>query len=195
MEYILEEGSKMVKDILRELEKRMKGSVEHFRKDLSKLRTGRASIQMLEDIKVEYYGNLTPLNQVATLGIPDATLITVQPWDPSLLEVIDKAIRSADLGLNPINDGKMLKVPIPPLDEERRKELAKHIKRMLEEEKTVLRNMRRESKEEIEELEEKKEISEDDKYWGYDKLQELTDEYTKKLEEMAATKEKEILEI
>lgn len=185
----------MVKDILRELEKRMKGSVEHFRKDLSKLRTGRASIQMLEDIKVEYYGNLTPLNQVATLGIPDATLITVQPWDPSLLEVIDKAIRSADLGLNPINDGKMLKVPIPPLDEERRKELAKHIKRMLEEEKTVLRNMRRESKEEIEELEEKKEISEDDKYWGYDKLQELTDEYTKKLEEMAATKEKEILEI
>ncbi|MFQ6108185.1 MAG: ribosome recycling factor [Candidatus Aminicenantales bacterium] len=185
----------MVKDILRELEKRMKGSVEHFRKDLSKLRTGRASIQMLEDIKVEYYGNLTPLNQVATLGIPDATLITVQPWDPSLLEVIDKAIRSADLGLNPINDGKTLKVPIPPLDEERRKELAKHIKRMLEEEKTVLRNMRRESKEEIEELEEKKEISEDDKYWGYDKLQELTDEYTKKLEEMAATKEKEILEI
>lgn len=185
----------MVKDILRELEKRMKGSVEHFRKDLSKLRTGRASIQMLEDIKVEYYGNLTPLNQVATLGIPDATLITVQPWDPSLLEVIDKAIRSADLGLNPINDGKILKVPIPPLDEERRKELAKHIRRMLEEEKTILRNMRRESKEEIEELEEKKEISEDDKYWGYDKLQELTDEYTKKLEEMAATKEKEILEI
>lgn len=185
----------MVKDILRELEKRMKGSVEHFRKDLSKLRTGRASIQIFEDIKVDYYGNLTPINQVATLGVPDPTLITIQPWDPSLLDSIDKAIRAADLGLNPINDGKTLKVPIPPLDEERRKEIAKHIKKMFEEEKTVLRNMRRESKEAIEELEENKEITEDDKYWGYDKLQELTDEYTEELEEMAEAKEKEILEI
>jgi ribosome recycling factor len=185
----------MVKDILRELEKTMKDSVEHFRKDLSRLRTGRASIQILEDIKVDYYGNMTPVNQVATLGIPDPTLITIQPWDSSLLDSIDKAIRAADLGLNPINDGKMLKVPIPPLDEERRKEIAKHIKKMLEEERTVLRNMRRESKEAIEELEEKKKITEDDKYWGYDKLQELTDEYIKKLDELAEAKEKEILKI
>lgn len=185
----------MVKDILRELEKNMKGSVEHFRKNLSKLRTGRASIQMFEDIKVDYYGTLTPINQMATLGLPDPTLITVQPWDPSLLETIDKAIRAADLGLNPINDGKTLKVPIPPLDEERRQDIAKHVKRLLEEEKTILRNMRRESKEEIELLEEEKEITEDDKYWGYDKLQELTEEYTKNLEELATAKEKEILEI
>ncbi len=185
----------MVKDILRELEKNMKGAVEHFRKDLSKLRTGRASIQMFEDIKVDYYGTLTPINQMATLGVPDPTLITVQPWDPSLLETIEKAIRAADLGLNPINDGKMLKVPIPPLDEERRKDIAKHVKRLLEEEKTVLRNMRRESKEEIELLEEEKEITKDDKYWGYEKLQELTEEYTKKLEELGTAKEKDILEI
>lgn len=185
----------MVKDILRELEKNMKSSVEHFRKELSKLRTGRASIQILEDIKVAYYGNMIPVNQVATLGVPDPTLITIQPWDPSLLDSIDKAIRAGDLGLNPINDGKMLKVPIPPLDEERRKEIARHIRKMLEEEKTVLRNMRRESKEAVEELEKEKEITEDDKYWGYDKLQELTDEYTKKLEELAEAKEKEILEI
>jgi len=185
----------MVKDILRELEQNMKASVEHFRKDLSKLRTGRANLSLFEDIKVDYYGSLTPVNQVATLAVPDATLITVQPWDPSLLETIDKAIRSADLGLNPINDGKMLKVPIPPLDEERRKEMAKHIKRMLEDEKTVLRNMRRESKEMIEELEEEKEITEDDKFWGYDKLNEVTEEYTKKIEDLAETKEKEILEI
>ena len=185
----------MVKEILRELEKRMKGSVEHFRKDLSKLRTGRANIHLFEDIKVEYYGSLTPLNQVATLGVPDPTLITIKPWDPSLLETIDKAIRAADLGLNPINDGKILKVPIPPLDEERRKEIAKRVRKMLEEEKTVLRNMRRESKEEIEELEEKKEITEDEKFWGYDKLQELTTEYIKRLEELAAAKEKEILEL
>lgn len=185
----------MVKDILRKIEKNMKDSVEHLRKDLSKLRTGRANIHLLEDIKVEYYGNLTPINQVATLGVPDPTLITVQPWDSSLLEAIDKAIRSADLGLNPVNDGKILKIPIPPLDEERRREIAKHIKRVLEEEKTVLRNMRRESKEMIEELENEKEITEDDKFWGYDKLQEVTDVYMKRLEEISAAKEKEILEL
>jgi ribosome recycling factor len=185
----------MVKDILRELEKKMKVSTDHFRKDLSKLRTGRANLGLFEDIKVDYYGSLTPINQMATLGVPDPTLITVQPWDPSLLEAIDKAVRSADLGLNPINDGKILKIPIPPLDEERRKELAKHIKNLLEDEKTALRNMRRESKEEIEELEEKKEITEDDKYWGYDKLQEVTDEYNKKIEDLAHAKEKEILEL
>ncbi len=185
----------MVKDILRDLEKDMKASAEHFRKDLSKLRTGRANISLFEDIKVDYYGSLTPINQMATLAVPDPTLITIQPWDPSLLETIDKAIRSADLGLNPINDGKMLKIPIPPLDEERRQEMAKHIKKMLEDEKTVLRNLRRDSKEMIEELEKEKEITEDDKFWGYDKLKEVTDEYTKKIEELAAAKEKEILEI
>jgi len=185
----------MVKEILRELEKKIKTSVEHFRKDLSRLRTGRANISLLEDIKIDYYGTLTPINQVATLGVPDATLITIQPWDPSLLEALDRAIRAADLGLNPINDGKTLKIPIPPLDEERRQELAKHMRKMLEEEKTALRVMRREAKERIEELEENKEITEDDKYWGYDKLQEVTDEYTKRIEELAEAKEKEILEI
>ncbi len=185
----------MVKDILRELEKKMKVSSEHFRKDLSKLRTGRANISIFEDIKVDYYGNQTPINQVATLGVPDPTLITVQPWDPSTLEEIDKVIRGAELGLNPVNDGKMLKIPIPPLDEERRQEIAKHIKKILEDEKTALRVMRRESKEAIEKLEEGKEITEDDKYWGYDKLQEVTDEYTKKIEEIANAKEKEILEV
>lgn len=185
----------MVKDILRELEKRMKVSMEHFRKELSRLRTGRANISLFEDIKVDYYGSLTPVNQVATLAVPDPTLITVQPWDPSFLEVIDKAIRSADLGLNPINDGKMLKIPIPPLDEERRKEMARHVNKMLEDEKTALRIMRRKAKEGIEELEDKKEITEDDRYWGYDKLQEVTDEYIKKIEEISTAKEKEILEI
>jgi ribosome recycling factor len=159
------------------------------------LRTGRANISIFEDIKVDYYGNQTPINQVATLGVPDPTLITVQPWDPSTLEEIDKAIRSADLGLNPVNDGKMLKIPIPPLDEERRQEIAKHIKKLLEDEKTALRVMRRDGKEDIEKLEDGKEITEDDKYWGYDKLQEVTDEYTKKIEEIADAKEKEILEV
>ncbi|MFC2141586.1 ribosome recycling factor [Acidobacteriota bacterium] len=185
----------MVKEELRELEHKMKGSVEHFRKDLSRLRTGRANIGIFEDIKVEYYGTLTPVNQVATLAVPDPTLITIQPWDTSLLETIDKAIRAADLGLNPINDGKILKIPIPPLDEERRHEIAKHIHKLMEDEKTALRIMRRESKEMVELLEKEKEISEDDKFWGYDKLQEITNQNIKKTEEIAATKEKEILEL
>ncbi len=185
----------MVKEVLRELEKRMKVSADHFRKDLAKLRTGRANINIFEDMKVDYYGNLTPVNQVATLTVPDPTLIQIQPWEPTLLEAIDKAIRAADLGLNPINDGKVLKVPIPPLDEERRKDMAKHIKAMMEDEKTALRNMRRETKEMIELLEKEKEATEDDKYWGYDKLQEITDSSMKKVEELAAAKEKEILEL
>jgi len=185
----------MVKEVLKELEKRMKVSLEHFRKDLSKLRTGRANINLFEDIKVDYYGTLMPINQLATLGVPDPTLVTIQPWDPSLLETIDKAIRSADLGFNPINDGKTLKVPIPPLDEERRREMAKRIRKMLEEEKTALRNMRRESKEQIEKLEEDKKITEDDKFNGLEQLQKIMDEYTKKIEEMAEAKEREILEL
>jgi ribosome recycling factor len=184
----------MVKDVLKALEGKMKVSADHFRKDLSKVRTGRANLSLFEDIKVEYYGTLTPVNQLANLGIPDPTLITVQPWDPTLLEPIDKAIRAADLGFNPLNDGKTLKVPIPPLDDERRREMAKKIKKMLEDEKTALRNMRRESKEEIEKLEKDKKITEDDKFNGLESLQKLIDDYSKKIEEIAASKEKEILE-
>ncbi len=185
----------MIKETLMELEKKMKVSVDHYRKDLSRLRTGRANLSLFEDIKIDYYGTQTPINQVATLGVPDPTLISIQPWDPSFLDNIDKAIRNADLGLNPINDGKQLKVPIPPLDEERRNELAKHIRGLQEEEKTALRIMRRDAKEEIEFLEKEKEITEDDKFWGYDKLQEITDKYSKKIEELTDTKEKEILEL
>jgi len=184
----------MVKDSLKALENKMKVSAEHFRRDLSKLRTGRASLSLFEDIKVDYYGVLTPINQLASLGIPDPTLITVQPWDPTLLEPIDKAIRAADLGLNPINDGKTLKVPIPPLDEERRREMAKRIRKMLEEEKTALRNMRRETKDEIEQFEKDKKITEDDKFNGLEQIQKLIDDFTKKTEDVAAAKEKEILE-
>jgi len=185
----------MVKDVLKDLEKRMKTSLEHFRKDLGKLRTGRANLSIFEDIKVEYYGVLTPVNQMAKIGVPDPSLITVQPYDTSLLEAIDKAVKAADLGLNPINDGKVLKIPIPPLDEERRREIVKKVKKMVEDEKTALRNMRRESKEFIEELEKEKEISEDDKFKGLDELQKITDDYTKKIEDAAALKEKEIMQI
>ncbi len=158
------------------------------------LRTGRANISIFEEIRVNYYGVPTPVNQVATLKIPEPTLIVVQPYDPSMLEPVDKAIRGADLGLNPLNDGKLLRVPIPPLDEERRHEIAKKIGKMLEEERTALRNMRREAKEFIEELEKEKEIAEDDKFLGLEQLQKLLDDTVAKIEDVAAAKEKEILE-
>jgi len=184
----------MVKDVLSDTAKKMKTSTEHFRKDLGMLRTGRANINIFEEIKVSYYGVPTPVNQVATLKVPEPTLIVIQPYDPSMLEPLDKAIRGADLGLNPLNDGKQLRVPIPPLDEERRREMAKKIGKLLEEEKTALRNMRRESKEFIEELEKEKEITEDDKFSGLEHLQKLLDETVAKAEELAHAKEKEILE-
>ncbi|MBM3298135.1 MAG: ribosome recycling factor, partial [Candidatus Aminicenantes bacterium] len=153
----------MVKDALKDAEKRMKVSLDHFRKELSKLRTGRASVSLFEDVRVDYYGSLTPVSQMASIKIPDPTLVVIQPFDPSLLEALDKAIRGADLGLNPFNDGKVLKVPIPPLDEDRRREMAKRIGKMLEEEKAALRVMRRESKELIEDMEKEKLIPEDEK--------------------------------
>jgi ribosome recycling factor len=184
----------MVKDILKDLDKKMKTSIEHFRKELGMLRTGRANIAIFEEIKVNYYGVPTPVNQVATIKVPEPTLIVVQPYDPSLLETLDKAIRGSEFGFNPLNDGKVLRVPIPPLDEERRRELAKRIGRMLEEEKTAIRNIRRETKEFIEELEKEKEITEDDKFLGLEQIQKLVDETTAKVDELAAAKEKEILE-
>jgi len=184
----------MVKDVLKDLEKKMKTSAEHFRKDIGMLRTGRANISIFEEIKVNYYGVPTPVNQVATVKVPEPTLIVIQPYDPSMLEPLDKAIRGSDFGFNPLNDGKVLRVPIPPLDEERRREIAKKIGRMLEDEKTALRNMRREAKEFIEELEKEKEISEDDKFSGLEQLQKLLDDTVSKVEETAAAKEKEILD-
>ncbi len=185
----------MVKDVLKDLEKKMKASLDHFRKELSRVRTGRANLGIFEDIKVDYYGVATPVNQMAKVGIPDPTLITVQPYDHSLLEGIDKAIRAAGLGLNPINDGKLLKIPVPPLDEERRREIVKGIKKMLEEEKTALRNMRRETKEFIEELEKEGDITEDDRFKGLEELQKITDDFTKKTEEAVAAKEKDIMQV
>ena len=185
----------MIKDILKDLEKKMKASLDHFRKELGRVRTGRANLGIFEDIKVDYYGVPTPVNQTAKIGIPDPSLITVQPYDHSLLEGIDKAIRAAGLGLNPINDGKLLKIPVPPLDEERRREIVKGIKKMLEDEKTALRNMRRETKEFIEELEKEGDITEDDRFKGLEELQKITDEFTKKTEEAVAAKEKDIMQV
>lgn len=183
------------KDALAQAKVRMEKAVEDFRKDLAGVRTGRANVALLDHVKVDYHGTSMPINQLGTLTVPDPTLIVVSPWDPSAVPLIDKAIRTSDLGLNPTNDGKMLRVPIPPLTEERRKELVKHIHKVLENHRTAVRNIRRDIKEAIEKLEKEKKISEDDKKRSLDELEKLTHSETKKIEDLSAAKEKEVMEI
>jgi len=185
----------MIKETMSQAKARMVKAAEDLRVELAAVRTGRASTALLEHLKVEYYGTPTPLNQVATLGIPDPTMITVQPWDPSLLSVIEKVIRSSDLGLNPVNDGKILKVPIPPLTEERRKELVKHLHKAMENHRTAVRNIRRDGNETLKKLLKDKKIAEDDERRGLDEIQKLTDEFMEKLESQAKSKEREIMEM
>jgi len=186
---------KMIRETLAQTKTRMGKAADDLRAELASLRTGRASTTLLEHLKVEYYGTPTPLNQVATLGVPDPSLLTVQPWDPSLLPAIEKIIRSSDLGLNPVNDGKILKVPIPPLTEERRKEIVKHLHKVLENHRTAVRNIRRDGNEELKGLLKDKKISEDDERRGLEEIQKLTDESMEKLESVGKSKEREILEM
>ena len=185
----------MIKETMAQARNRMAKATEDLRVELAGVRTGRASTALLEHLKVEYYGTPTPLNQVATLGVPDPTMLTVQPWDPSLLSVIEKVIRSSDLGLNPMNDGKILKVPIPPLTEERRKELVKHLHKAMENHRTAVRNIRRDSNEALKKLLKDKKISEDDERRGLEEIQKLTDDFMEKLEGHAKSKEREIMEM
>ncbi len=185
----------MIKETLVQTKTRMGKALEDFRQELATVRTGRASVALLDHIKVDYYGTPTPANQVATLGVPEPTLLTVQPWDPTLLPVIEKAIRASDLGLNPMSDGKILRVPIPPLTEERRKELVKHLHRVLEDHRTALRNIRRDANEGLKKLLKDKKISEDDEKRGLDEVQKLTDEFMERLEGQGKSKEKEVLEM
>jgi ribosome recycling factor len=185
----------MIKDTIAQAKSRMTKAAEDLRVELAAVRTGRASTALLEHLKVEYYGTPTPLNQVATLGVPDPTMITIQPWDPSLLASIEKVIRTSDLGLNPMNDGKILKVPIPPLTEERRRELVKHLHKSMENHRTAVRNIRRDSNEELKRLLKDKKISEDDERRGLEEVQKLTDDFMEKLEGQAKSKEREIMEM
>ncbi len=185
----------MVKETLIQARSRMAKASEDLRAELAGVRTGRASTALLEHLKVEYYGTHTPLNQVATLGVPDTSTISVQPWDPSLLATIEKVIRSSDLGLNPVSDGKILKVPIPPLTEERRKELVKHLHKAMENHRTAVRNIRRDSNEELKKLLKDKKIAEDDERRALDEIQKLTDDFMEKLESQAKSKEREIMEM
>jgi len=174
---------------------RMEKAVDDFRKDLATIRTGRANTSLLDHVRVDYHGTPMPVNQLGTVTVPDATMIMISPWDPSVVPLIDKAIRTADLGLNPTNDGKVVRVPVPSPTEERRKELVKQLHKVLENHRTAVRNVRRDLKEAIEKLEKEKKISEDEKKRSLDELEKVSHAETKKIEDLSASKEKEIMQV
>lgn len=184
-----------MQELFREIELKMKGVVDHFHEQLKQLRTGRASLSILEGVTVEYYGTPTPLNQVANLSVADATLIVAQPWDPSLIGVIEKAILTSDLGLNPSNDGKVIRIPVPPLTEERRKELVRKAHDVAEQSRNGIRGVRREGNDRVKALEKDKEISQDDEHRGHDEMQKLHDHYIGQINDSLETKEADILAV
>jgi ribosome recycling factor len=181
-------------EVFEDLEKRMEKSLTSLDREFKKVRTGRASVSLLDGIRLDYYGTPTPLNQVASISAPEARLILIQPWDPQVIGDIEKAILKSELGLNPMSDGKILRIAIPPLTEERRKELVKVVKRMAEDAKVALRSIRRDANDMIKDLKTEKEISEDENFRAMDDVQEKTQDFIEKTGEMAEVKEKEILE-
>jgi ribosome recycling factor len=184
-----------VKEIEASVKGRMEKAVTDLQHAMATIRTGRASVSLLDHVRVDYYGTPTPLNQVGNLHVPDPTLITVQPWDVSQIGAIEKAIRASDLGLNPANDGKLIRIPIPPLNEERRKELVKHLHTVAEDHRVAIRNIRRDGNEVVKKLLKDKKIAEDEERRALDEVQKMTDTYMLKLDQAAKNKEKEILEI
>lgn len=185
----------MMKEIIKETENHMKGTIEATKHELQGIRTGRANPGLLDRVMVEYYGTPTLLNQIASITTPDARMLVVQPWDKSILGVIEKAILKADLGLNPVNDGTVLRLPIPQLTEERRKDLVKLVKKDAEEKKIVIRNLRREANDKIKVLEKEGHISEDENKKGFDEIQKLTDKYILEIDKLVEIKDKEIMEV
>jgi ribosome recycling factor len=183
------------KDALAQARVQMEKAVEDFRRELAGVRTGRANVSLLDHVRVDYHGTMMPVNQLGTVTVPDPMTIVIAPWDPSALQMIDKAIRGAELGLNPSSDGKVIRVPIPPLTEERRKELVKNLHKVLENHRTAVRSVRRDIKEAIESLEKEKKISEDERKRGIEELDKVTHAETKKIEDLCAAKEKEVLEL
>nr|TKJ31847.1 MAG: ribosome recycling factor [Chloroflexi bacterium B3_Chlor] len=185
----------MIEDVMKETEGRMKKSVEALQNDLINIRTGRASPALVERLQVDYYGTLVPLNQLSTISVPEPRLMVIRPYDPSSLPDIEKAILKSELGLTPGNDGKVIRLSVPRLTEERRRELVKMVQKRVEEGRIAVRNCRRDSLQDMRELEKEKLISEDDHYRGKDRMQELTDNYTEKMDEIGAAKEEQIMEV
>jgi len=188
-------GIPALKDTYQQLKTRMEKAVVDFQANLASTRTGRASIQMLDQVKVDYYGTPTPLNQVGQLTTPDANMIVIQPWDTGLISEIEKALRTSDLGFNPQNDGKVVRIPVPPMTEERRREVVKHLNKVLEEHRTGIRNIRRDGNEAIKKAAKDKSISADEEKRALDEMQKLTDEEIKRMEEMSKKKEAEVMHV
>jgi ribosome recycling factor len=188
-------GIPALKEVHSQLRSRMDKAVHDFQANLASTRTGRASVQMLDQIRVEYYGTPTPLSQLAQLTAPDANMIVIQPWDPSVLSEIEKAIRTSDLGFNPQNDGKIVRVPVPPMTEERRRDVVKHLNKVLEEHRTGIRQIRRDGNDLIKKAAKDKKISEDEEKRSLDEMQKLTDEEILRMEEMSRRKEAEVMQI
>ena len=182
-----------LKSLYGEVNKRMNAATEHVRHELAGVRTGRASVTILDTVHVDAYGSRMPLNQLAGLSVPEPTLIVAQPFDPSQLGAIEKAIRASDLGLNPSNDGKVVRIPLPPLTEERRKQLAKTLGKMAEESRVAIRNIRREANDKLKAMARDKKVSEDEERRGHDQIQKLTDRFVARVDELLKKKEQEIL--
>lgn len=185
----------MINDIVKEAEARMKSGVQSARDDFAGVRTGRANTALLDRVVVEYYGTMTPLNQLATISAPEPRMLVVQPWDKTQIQAVEKAILQSDLGLTPTNDGSVIRIAIPQLTEERRKDLVRLVRKVAEEKRVIVRNARRDANEQVKELEKEKLASEDESRRAQERIQELTDRYIKEIDALLETKEKEIMEV
>jgi len=188
-------GIPALKELNSDLRRRMEGAVATFQASLAATRTGRASVHMLDQVKVDYYGTPTPISQLAQLSAPEAQMILISPWDPTALKEIEKALRLSDLGFNPISDGKVLRVPVPPMTEERRRDVCKHLNKVLEEHRTAARNVRRDGNDALKKLAKEKKISEDEEKRALEEIQKMTDEEIRRMEELSQKKEAEVMQV
>jgi len=188
-------GIPALKELAGDLKRRMEQAVATFQGNLASTRTGRANVHMLDQVKVDYYGTHTPISQLAQVSTPEAQLIVISPWDPTVIKEIEKALRIADLGFNPISDGKVLRVPVPPMTEERRREVVKHLNRVLEEHRTAIRNVRRDGNEALKKLAKEKKIGEDEEKRALEEVQKMTDEEIRRMEELSHKKEVEVMQV
>ncbi|MGH9343066.1 MAG: ribosome recycling factor [Terriglobia bacterium] len=188
-------GIPALKDLNGDLRRRMDKAVTDFQASLASARTGRASVHMLDQVKVDYYGTPTPINQLAQVSAPEPQMILISPWDPTVLKEIEKAIQSADIGLNPISDGKIVRVPVPPMTEDRRREVCKHINKVLEEHRTAIRNVRRDGNDALKKLAKDKKIGEDEEKRALEEVQKMTDEEIRRMEELSRRKEADVMQV
>jgi ribosome recycling factor len=189
------DGNPALKELSGDLKRRMDQAVATFQASLASTRTGRASVHMLDQVKADYYGTHTPISQLAQVSAPEAQLIVISPWDPTVLKEIEKAVRTADLGFNPMSDGKVIRVPVPPMTEERRRDVCKHLNKVLEEHRTAVRNVRRDGNDALKKLAKEKKISEDEEKRALDEVQKMTDEEIRRMEELSRKKEAEVMQV